>query len=194
MFRLKYQSSRLFNILTAILLSGLCLLLNELTKIDFHRLELPKDKPEFATTGIEANLFNPQGVLLYRVSAATGKQFPDSNKIVMSDIVMQGFGESDTLLHEQITSEDGWLDTKTSIGFLGESVIMTMTNPNPKQIVRVYTKDININGLTKYANSSAPVRATQGKSVLTGVGFTFDYEKKYLTIESHVKVIYESSL
>ena len=62
MFRLKYQSSRLFNILTAIILSALCVLFNALTKIDFHKLELPKNKPEYSATNFQANLYTPQGV------------------------------------------------------------------------------------------------------------------------------------
>ena len=132
MIKFRYHSSRLFNVLTVILLAGLCLLLNELTRIDFQRIELPKNKPEFSATDFQANLFSPQGDLLYRVNAATGKQFPDSTKIAMQQVDVQAFGESNSQMHEQITSSDGWLDTKSTLGFLGENVIMTLNESDPK--------------------------------------------------------------
>ena len=191
MFRLKYQSSRLFNILTVIILSALCVLLNVLTRIDFHKLELPKNKPEYSATDFQANLYTPQGVLIYQVSAESGIQFPDSNRIVMQNLTLQTFNESTTQIAQQLTSKDGWLDNQTLLGFLGESVIITFFESVPSQNINVYTKNVNINGKTKFANSSAPIRAVQGKSVLTGIGFSVDYDKKLLVIESNVKVIYE---
>ncbi|RTL12904.1 MAG: LPS export ABC transporter periplasmic protein LptC [Neisseriaceae bacterium] len=191
MFRLKYQSSRLFNILTAIILSALCVLLNALTKIDFHKLELPKNKPEYSATNFQANLYTPQGVLIYQVSAESGIQFPDSSKIMMQGLTLQAFSESTTQIAQQLTSKDGWLDNQTLLGFLGESVIITFFESVPSQNINVYTKNVNINGKTKFANSSAPIRAVQGKSILTGMGFSVDYDKKLLVIESNVKVIYD---
>lgn len=191
MFRLKYQSSRLFNILTAIILSALCVLLNALTKIDFHKLELPKNKPEYSATNFQANLYTPQGVLIYQVSAESGIQFPDSSRIMMQGLTLQAFSESTTQIAQQLTSKDGWLDNQTLLGFLGESVIITFFESVPSQNINVYTKNVNINGKTKFANSSAPIRAVQGKSILTGMGFSVDYDKKLLVIESNVKVIYD---
>lgn len=191
MFHIKHHSSRLFNILTIIILAGLCMLLGELTKIDFHKMELPKNKPEFAATGFEASLYSPQGALLYRVNAAAGNQFPDSNRILMKSIILQSYSESDTSLREQITSNDGWLDTKSSLGFLGESVVLTLSNPDPKQVVHVYTRNVDLNAKKKTATSSEPLRAVQNKSILTGIGFFVDYESKILIVESNVKVIYQ---
>lgn len=191
MFHIKHHSSRLFNILTIVILAGLCMLLGELTKIDFHKMELPKNKPEFAATGFEASMYNPQGALMYRFDAATGNQFPDSSRILMKTIVVQGYSESDASLREQVTSNDGWLDTKSSLGFLGESVVLTLSNPDPKQVVRVYTRNVNLNANKKTAASSEPLRAVQNKSVLTGIGFHVDYESKILIVESNVKVIYQ---
>ena len=191
MCRLKYQSSRLFNVLTVIILSALCVLLNALTKIDFHKLELPKNKPEYSATNFQANLYTPKGVLIYQVSAESGTQFPDSNRIMMQDLTLQTFNESTTQIAQQLTSKDGWLDNQSLLGFLGESVVITFFESVPAQNINVYTRNVNINGKTKFANSSAPIRATQGKSILTGMGFSVDYDKKLLVIESNVKVVYD---
>ena len=191
MLKFKYQSSRLFNLMTVIILSLLCVLLNYLTRIDFHRLQLPKNKPEFASSGILANLFSKNGKLLYRAMAESGLQYPDSSKIFLSNLNMQAFSESTELLQEKLTSNDGWLDTANSLGFLGESVVLTVSNVDPQYIINVYTRHVNLDAKRQLAYSSAPVRATRGKSVMTGIGFNVDYTKKLLTIESNVKIVYE---
>ena len=190
MSKLKYQSSRLFNGLTVVILSLLCVLLNYLTRIDFHRLELPKNKPAYLATGIVANMYNSQGLLMYRMQAESARQFPDSSRISLNTVTMQVFSESDGLMLDQLTSNDGWLDNVSNRGFLGQNVVVSILNKDPQQTVNIYTKEVKLNGITRYAASSAPVRVTQGKSVLTGIGFTADYEKKFLTIESQVKVVY----
>lgn len=191
MFKFKYQSSRLFNLMTVIILSLLCVLLNFLTRIDFHRLELPKNKPEFASGGIVANLFSRNGKLLYRAMAESGLQYPNNSKIYLTRLDMQAFSESTELLQEKLTSNDGWIDTSSSLGFLGESVLLTVTNVDPGNIINVYTKHVHLDANRQIAYSSEAVRATRGKSIMTGNGFKVDYSKQLLTIESSVRIIYE---
>lgn len=190
MFKLKYQSSRIFNVITVIVLTGLCLLLNSLTKINFHKLLLPTDKPEFSATGIDANMYASDGSRLYRLLAKNGSQFPESSKISLSYLTMQTFNESSGVLAQQLNSNDGWVDSKTTLGYLGESVVITSFDKDPVKVIQVYTKEVHINGKLKFASSSAPIRVTQGKNVITGMGFSLDYTKKFLTIESNVKVVY----
>lgn len=190
MFKLRHQSSKLFNFFTTIILSLLCVLLSSLTKIDFHKLGLPKDKPEFSATGINANLYESGGSLLYSFNAESGIRFPDSDKIALSGILMHAYNAKTNDMAQQLSSKDGWVDTKDSTAFLGESVVITSFDKDPTQIIRVYTKDVTINSVTKKATTSAAIRATQGNSVLTGNGVSVDYEKQFLVIESNVKVIY----
>lgn len=190
MVKLKYQSSRIFNVITVIVLTGLCILLNSLTKINFHKLLLPTDKPEFSATGIDANMYAPDGSRLYRLLAESGSQFPDSSRIGLNHLTMQTFNESNGVLAQQLNSNDGWVDSKTTLGYLGESVVITSFDKDPAKLIQVYTKEVHIDGKSRFANSSAPIRAIQGKSILTGIGFSLDYTKKFLTIESNVKVIY----
>ncbi len=189
-FRLRYQSSRLFNLLTVIILALLCVLLNYLTRIDFHRLELPKNKPEFSSTGIEANLFSKHGKLLYRALAESGLQYPDTSKVILYRLDMLAFSESTELLQEKLTSNDGWIDTASSLGYLGESVALTVSNVDPKYIINAYTRHVHLDANRQFAYSLEPIRATRGKSVMTGIGFSIDYAKKIMTIESNVKIVY----
>ncbi len=188
--KIKYQASRLFNFLTVIILSGLCLLLNSLTQIRFHRLELPKNKPEFSSTGITANMYNPKGNLLYKFEAESGIQFPDSNKIIIAKVNLEAFAESNGFLQEKLTSDDGWIDNASSLGYLGKNVVLTVNNLEPDKKIYVYTENVILDADKKTAVSSAPIRGTQGKSVITGNGFKVDYNTKILTLESNVKVIY----
>lgn len=187
---IKNHYPRLFNVLTVIILCGLCLLLNALTKINFHRLSLPKDKPEFAATGFQANLYAPNGSLLYQFNAESGKQFPNDNKIIMKNITIQAFNESTGEIKQQVTSNDGWLDPRLRKGFLGESIQLVITSKDPKQNIYVYTNTVNLDGESKTMDSSSPIRAIQGKSVLTGVGFTANYDKQQLMIKSKVEITY----
>lgn len=189
-FRLRYQSSRLFNLLTVIILALLCVLLNYLTRIDFHRLELPKNKPEFSSTGIEANLYSKYGKLLYRALAESGLQYPDSSKVILYKLNMLAFSESTELLQEKLTSNDGWIDTASSLGYLGESVALTISNVDPKYIINAYTKHVHLDAKKQFIYSTEPILATRGKSIMTGNGFTVDYVKKIMTIESNVKIVY----
>jgi LPS export ABC transporter protein LptC len=154
-------------------------------------LELPKNKPEFSATGFTAKLYNRQGTLIYSFYAESGNQFPDSNKIKMTKVILRTFAESTGLMQAQITSNDGWLDTKNSLAFLGESVVLLAPHSDPLQVVHVYTNNVLINGTTKIATSSAPVTALQGSSRMSGVGFRLDYTRQLLTIESNVKATYE---
>lgn len=186
----QYQSSKIFNTITIAVLCFLCLLFKELTKINFHKLELPKNKPEFSTTGFSANLYGENGDLMYHVDAESGIEFPDSDQIHLNKIVMEAYSESTGVMAQKLTSNDGWLDHSKSIAFLGESVEIVNTNQDPSQAIHVYTKNIHIDGKLKTADSDAPIKAVQGKSVLTGNGVYVDYEKQLLKIKSNVKVVY----
>lgn len=190
MFKFRYQSSKIFNVFTAVILVVLCLLLNKLTQINFRRIELPKNKPEFSATGINAHIYTPAGKLLYLLAAESGTQFPESQVIYLQQIKLQAFSESNNNLTEQLTSKNGWVNNQTQLGFLGESVMVILNNPDPAQITYIYTKNVDLDGPHKLATSSAPVRAVQKNSVLTGVGFSLDYKRKFLKIESQVKVVY----
>lgn len=187
---LKAKSSHLFNFFTGLVLTILCLLLNYLTHIDFQKLSLPKDKPAFAATGINASLYESNGSMLYDFIAESGTQFPDSNVINLSYLTVKSFDENKNNLTQQLTSDDGWVDTKTSHAFLGNNVVITIFNPDPKQIIKIYTKNISIDAHAKVAYTNQKIQATQGKSILTGNGVKVDYDKQLLTIESNVKVIY----
>ncbi|MEN9946668.1 MAG: export transporter periplasmic protein LptC [Pseudomonadota bacterium] len=190
MFKLRYSPSRLFNFLTVIILSGLCVLLNSLTQINFQKFDLPKNKPEFSATGFKASLYSTQGNLLYALSAESGIEYPDSTKINLTKLKLQIFNQVNSQLEQQLTSDNGWVDSKTHLGFLGDNVVLTAIESRPQDNILVYAQNVALNAKTRQASSSAPVKAIRNQSILTGQGFQLDYEKKLLTIESKVKVIY----
>lgn len=187
---LKARASHLFNFFTGLVLAILCVLLNYLTHIDFKKISLPKDKPAFAATGINASLYESNGTMLYDFMAESGTQFPDSSVINLSNLIIKSFDKDKNILAQQLTGNNGWVDTKTSQAFLGESVVITIFNPDPTQTIKINTKNISIDGHAKLAHTVEQVRAVQGKSILTGNGVKVDYDKQILTIESNVKVIY----
>lgn len=187
---LKAKSSHLFNFFTGLVLAILCLLLNYLTHINFKKLSLPKDKPAFAATGINASLYESDGTMLYDFNAESGTQYPDSDVINLTNLTVKSFDKAKNTLTQQLTSNDGWVDTKTSQAFLGSNVVITIFNVDPSQAIKINTQNISIDAHAKVAHTNEKIQATQGKSVLTGNGVKVDYDKQILTIESNVKVIY----
>lgn len=187
---IRYNSSRLFNLLTIIVLSCLCLLLNQLTQIDFNYINLAKNRPEFSATGVNIELFDPKGLQLYKVRAENGIQYPSSTKILLKKLQITEYNKSTGILNRTLFADDGWIDSKTEQGFLGENTKLVITDPDPNRNSTIYTKNIAIDWQRRYLSSNAPVRVVQGKNVLTGVGFSFDYEKQFITINSKVKIIY----
>jgi LPS export ABC transporter protein LptC len=168
----------------------LCLLLAELTTINFHKLELPKDKPEFFATGITANIYESNGGTLYHVIAESAQQYPDSDKVIFSNLTFNAFDKTTKKLAQQLTSADGWVDTKNKNAFLGNNVKMVNLAKLESENIILNTHNVNIDTENKMISTAADIKAVQGQSVLTGVGASFNYESQFLTIKSKVKIIY----
>lgn len=190
MVNLRNHSSRVFNIITAVILTALCLLLAQLTKINFHKLELPKDKPEFSATGISASVYESNGDTLYYVVAESALQFPDDDKIHFSNLTFKAYDKTTNLLAQKLTSANGWIDTKNSTAFLADAVNMANIASTEDKNIILDTSNVSIDTASKLISTKENIKATQGNSILTGSGAKFNYESQFLTIESRVKVIY----
>ena len=191
----RYQGSRTFQVFTIVLLSALCILLNFLTKINFHTTDLPRDKPEYNAQGVGGKVFNNKtGTLEYRLISDKAWQYPAQEKINLQDFVIYTYYESSDKIQYQLSARDGWVDNSKKLGFLGESTILTIDNSVPLEIIKIYTSDVNIDLNKNFLKSSAPVKATQNKNVVYATGFSYDRNKQFLTLDSKVRVIYEKSI
>ncbi len=190
MINLRNHSSKVFNVVTAVILTGLCLLLAQLTQINFHKLELPKDKPEFFATGVSASIYESNGEVLYHVVAESAVQFPDDEKISFFNMVFNAYDKQTNKLAQQLFSKDGWIDTESKSAFLGRDVKMLNISSLESRNITLTTHDVNIDTQHKLISTKSMIQANQGQSVLTGIGATFDYDRQFLTIESRVRITY----
>jgi len=82
----KLYSSKSFQFFAIIIIASLCLLLDTLTRINFNKIELPKNSPEYNAEGISGGVYNKSGKLLYSLKSKFAWQFPDDKKIYMKNL------------------------------------------------------------------------------------------------------------
>lgn len=186
----KLYSSRTFQFFAIIIMGGLCLLLDTLTQINFDRIELPKNRPEYNGAGVHGRVFSKTGKLLYLITSKSAWQYPDNDKIYLQDLHLFMYSESSDVVKYELLSEDGWVDHNKKIGYLGESAHFILHESNNEPEINIYSSAVDLDLNKNLLKSKNDVRATQGKSVITGHGFSYERDREFLTINSRVKVVY----
>lgn len=186
----KFYSSRAFTLFAMIIMGVLCLLLDTLTRINFNKIELPKNSPEYNARMVNGSVYNKAGKLLYNLTSNTAWQFPEDKRIYMQDLEIKLYNESNNEVKYDLTSDDGWVNHTEKLGFLGVNTVLVMEDKNPSKITRIYGSGIDLDMNQNLFKSNEDVKATQGESVLTGHGFSYDRDKQFLTINSRVRITY----
>ncbi len=187
----RLYTSKLFQFGAIVVVSSLCLLLNSLTEINFDGIELPKDRPEYNAKGVGVSVYNRSGKLLYDLSSETAWEYPSDDKVYLDNLSINMYNESSDILKYNVFSHNGWVIYNNKTGLLGESTVITVNDLDAKKIIRIYGKQINLNLNTNMATSSEDVKAVQNKTSVSAHGFSYDHDKKFLVLNSKVKVIYE---
>ena len=187
----KLYSSRAFQFFAVIIIASLCLLLNTLTQIHFHKMVLPKTHPQYNAKGVTGSVYNKQGKILYSLQSKEAWEYPDDERIYLKDLVISLFSESSDEITYSVNSRDGWINQETKEGLLGESTVLKMYNSDPKQAVTIYGKNINLNMNTNVFSSNEDASASQGRGVVYTHGFKYDNKKHFLILTSKVRVVYE---
>lgn len=187
----RVYTSKMFQFGAITVVSSLCLLLNSLTRISFSRVELPKDRPEYKAKGVGVSVFNKSGKLLYNLTSETAWEYPSDDKVYMHNLDIKMYSESSDIAKYNILSYDGWVNYSKKQGYLGESTVITINEITPEKITRIYGNQINLDMNTNTITSNDDVVAKQGKSMVYSHGFSYDTDKKFLKLNSNVKVIYE---
>lgn len=187
----KLYSSKAFQFFAIIIIASLCLLFNTLTEIHFHKMVLLKTHPQYNAKGITGSEYNRQGKLLYNLQSREAFEYPDDERIYLKDLVINIFSESSDDITYTIKSNNGWVNQSTKEGLLGESTVLQMYNSDPKQVVTIYGKDINLNMNTNIFSSNEDAHALQGKGTVYTHGFKYDNKKHFLVLTSKVRVVYE---
>lgn len=194
----KFYSSKAFQFFAIAIISSLCLLLNSLTIINFHKMELPKTNPQYDALGIDASVYNKNGKLLYGMQAESAWEYPNDSKIFLKKIAIEMYDESKDLANYTMSSNSGWIDRITKTAYLGESTIVTISNsekpgagkPELEKIIHIYSESINLNLEKNTFSSNASAHVEQGKNSLYTRGFSYDNNKQFLILESKVRIVY----
>ncbi|MBP9742331.1 MAG: LPS export ABC transporter periplasmic protein LptC [Burkholderiales bacterium] len=186
----KFYSSKAFQFFAIAIISSLCLLLNSLTIINFHKMELPKANPQYNATGIDGSVYEKSGKLLYNMQGESAWEYPDDSKIYLKNLRIDVYNKSKDLVDYSIKSNDGWIDHVEKIGYLGKNTVVTIANNDSQKTINLYSESINLNFDKNSFNSRANLHAVQGKSTLDTRGFSYDGVKQFLILESAVKVVY----
>lgn len=186
----KFYSSRAFTAFAVIIMGVLCLLLDTLTRINFNKIELPKNSPEYNAAGVNGSVYNKNGKLLYNLKSKTAWQFPEDNRIYMKILDIKQYEESSDAVKYDLTSDDGWVNHRDKLGYLGKNTKLVVTDKNLGKIISIYGSAVNLDLNKNIFDSKEDLRATQDKSVLTGHGFSYDKDRQFLEIMSKVRIIY----
>lgn len=186
----KFYSSRAFTAFAMVIMGVLCLLLDTLTRINFNKIELPKNSPEYNATGVDGGVYNLNGKLSYNLKSDTAWQFPEDKRIYMKMLDIKVYQESNDNVKYDLTSNDGWVNHTDKLGYLGQNTKLVVMDNDPHKIVYIYGRDVDLDLNKNIFKSKEDVKATQDKSVLTGHGFSYDKDRQFLEINSKVKITY----
>ncbi len=186
----KFYSSKAFQFFAISIISSLCLLLNSLTTINFHKMELPRTHPQYNAKGISGGVYARSGKLLYQVQSNEAWEFPEDDRIFLKGLKINMYNESSNVVDYSISSANGWINHVTKIGQLGESTVLQMTNADPLKVVTMYGKNINLDMNKNTFSSNEDAYATQGKGKVYTHGFSYNNNTHFLTLTSKVRVIY----
>jgi len=186
----KFYSSRTFTAFAMIIMGVLCLLLDTLTRINFNKIELPKNSPEYNAKGVNGSVYNQSGKLLYNLKSDTAWEFPENKRIYMKLLDIKLYEESSDDIKYNLTSDDGWVNYSDKLGYLGQNTKLEIADKASNKIINIYGRAVDLDLNKNIFKSKEDVRATQDKSVLTGHGFSYDKDRQFLEIMSNVKITY----
>lgn len=187
----KFYNSRVFQFFAIIIISSLCLLLDNLTRINYNKIELPKNRPEYNAKNVDGRVYNKSGKLLYTLISDEAYEYPSDERIFLKNLKIDMFHESSDAIKYQISSDNGWINHTTKQGELGVNTVVTVTDPDPSKVIQMYGSDISLDLAKNIFTSSANTHATQGKSTLYTNGFSYDNNQKLLILNSKVRIIYD---
>lgn len=186
----KYHSSKLFQFITLIVISSLCLLLDSLTKIHFNRTQLPKNSPEYNVYGADVDVFSKSGKLIYRVSSDKAWKYPNDSKVYLTKVKIYFYAKGNDTVVYQINGDDGFVDPSNKVGRLGKNVVAVINSDNGVPKITFYGEQVKIDLNKNLFTSNEDIKVIRDKSIATAHGFSYDSDEEFLTLNSKVRVIY----
>ena len=186
----KYHSSKLFQFITLVVISGLCLLLDTLTKIHFNQAVLPKNSPEYSVIGADGSVYSKTGKLLYRFVGSNAWKYPKDKRIYLQNLKIYFYDKTTDQVNYQIQANNGWVDSDNKFGVLDKNVIATVIGKSSSPDITLYGNNVSMDLNKNLFMSNNDVKVIRSLSSLTAHGFSYNNDQKFLTLNSKVRVIY----
>ncbi|MCX8514914.1 MAG: LPS export ABC transporter periplasmic protein LptC [Burkholderiales bacterium] len=186
----KFYSSKSFQFFSIVIISSLCVLLNSLTVINFHKIDIPRASPQYNATGINASVYSASGKLIYNLQSKSALEYPDQDKIYLQQLQIKVHDESSDAVEYYLNANSAWVNRITKDVFLQESVAITINNDNLSKAIHISGNNIKILANKNYIYSAESIIANQGKSSVFSKGFSYDGKQQMLLLESAVKIVY----
>lgn len=187
----RLYNSKFFQTATIIIISCLCVLLNHLTKINFTKIELPRNYPEYTAKYASGKVYNKNGKLIYKLTTNSAYEYPNDNRIFLRDFNLQIFAESSNTVKYQITGDNGWIDSHTQQGELGANITITIYNQaQTDKNIRLQGSNIKLNLAKNIFSSKNFAKATVGSNYVMTTGFNFNNASGVLNLNSKVELLY----
>ena len=202
MFR--YSSPKLFKFFAIVIIALLCLIFDQLTKINFKFIELPKTQPEYNIDALAGRVYDKDGKLLYVLTGHDAWKYPYNDKLYLNMADLQIYDAKLNKIKYTLTSKNAWFDYNEKIGQLGAETFVVfydqnslVTNATNKDIkhkesnnITLSGKNILFNTVNNIFNSDDTIIAKQNKNSIIATGFKYDYNNKILILKSKVKIVY----
>lgn len=171
-------------------MGSLCLLLDTLTQINFNRIILPKNRPEYNAKGVTGKLYAKTGKLKYTLTSDSAWQYPNNDKVYAQNLHLFMYKESSDAVKYELLSNDGWIDHNKNFAYLGAGAHFILHDPDKGGDVNIYSSAVDLDMDKNLIRSHNDVRFMQGKNIITGHGFSYEHNREFLVINSKVKVVY----
>lgn len=140
--------------------------------------------PDFIAEQLDFRQLDPDGALRQSMSASRMLHFPDDDttELTRPEITYHGSVPS-----THIAAERAHVSADRKLVVLSDGVVATRAATRKTDALRVETSELTVFPNDERAATDRPVRISQGRSVITGVGLDFDNAKGISVIRSHVR-------
>lgn len=141
-------------------------------------------EPDTFVDGFGLTRIDAQGRAVYRVQARRSLHYPD-DRIEMFDTIATSLDPATPRL--VVRADRGEADHGAVRTRLSGNVVLTRAADGRNQAIRIATEEAVVLSGPQIVRTDRPVRITQGRSFLTGVGMEYDNVGRRVRVDSQVR-------
>ena len=185
---MKVSSAKLLPLLLLTLLAALTFWLESATRLDDERRDgKGRHDPDFIVDNFTVRRYNLGGTLQYVLTAPKMLHYTDDDSTEVGSPALTYFGED---RQTRVTARQAWLskDGKEVRLFDDVRMVREATANTPELVVT--TSEMYVYPDDEIARSTMPVTITEGRSVVSGIGFEADNRTRIYKLLGKVRGIF----